>query len=349
MTTRVGYWWSGAVVGAGVAQMLAYTQDAGCDGRFGFLAFWGGVFSMGLFGEVVVAIRGWRSRCRAAPSRDTSPADGVVEIATAAEVDGEANARDPRFNRFLARNGGTLQMRKAEAGPRRLLGRVAFASLFLGRDGKSWSDEEIARAHASILRAGEWIEREAMRLGAAVNVVVADTYFAATDPLPEPPVELAIVTSEHEEGLSDARAEVRLVASASRAAAVLGFRDVADLASQVAARIVADAVVWIIHPRSAGRSFVVGERESGMRGTNLAVCYAAEDGLPGRLHGPPFTDPATIAHEVLHLFGASDKYGASLSGFPGKSVTRRDVMRLDVEVLSQLRIDPATAAEIGWS
>ena len=347
MTTRAGYGWSGVAVGAGLAYLIGLAGGGGC-GEGLIQAFLAGLFSMGLFGELVTAIRGWRSRRRVEPPRDTSAADGVVDVALVAGLDSQPNPRDPRFSRFVAIDGAALAKRP-RGGPPPLLGRVVFASLFLGRDGKGWSDDEIARAHGSLIRAGEWIEREAMRLGAAVNVDVAGIYFAATDPVREPDVELAIISGEHGEGISDADAEVRLVASASRAAAVLGFRDVADLARQVASRVQADAVVWIIHPRSAGRSFVAAERETGMRGVHLAICYAREDDLPGRLRGSPFTDPVTIAHEALHLFGASDKYGASLSDFPRATVTARDVMRLDVEVLSKLRIDPGTAAEIGWA
>ena len=298
---------------------------------------------------IMPAIRRWLSRREPESPRDASPADGVVGVAPMRGARGEPNPRDPRFCRFVALDGEPRGKRGAKAGPPPLLGRVVFASLFLGRDGRGWSDDEIARAHGSLIRAGEWIEREAMRLGAAVNVDVACIYFAATDPVREPDVELAIISGEHGEGISDADAEVRLVASASRAAAVLGFRDVADLAGQVASRVQTDAVVWIIHPRSAGRSFVAAERETGMRGVHLAICYAREDDLPGRLRGAPFTDPVTIAHEALHLFGASDKYGASLTAFPKATVTARDVMRLDVEVLAKLRIDPGTAAEIGWA
>lgn len=296
---------------------------------------------------IVAAIRRWLLRREPEARRDASPADGVVGVAAMRGARGDPNPRDPRFRRFVAMDGEAPGMRP-KVGPPPLLGRVVFASMFLGRDGKGWSDEEIARAHGSLIRAGEWIEREAVRLGVAVNVEVSEVYFAATDPVREPEVALAMISGEHGEGISDGDAEVRLVASASRAAAVLGFRDVGDLAGQVASRVRADAVIWIIHPRSAGRSFVVGDRETGMRGVHLAICYAREDDLPGRLRGSPFTDPVTIAHEALHLFGASDKYGASLEAFPKESVTARDVMRLDVEVLSKLRIDPGTAAEIGW-
>ena len=57
----------------------------------------------------------------------------------------------------------------------------------------------------------------------------------------------------------------------------------------------------------------------------------------------------TVAHEFLHLFGATDKYNVSLDAFPRGTVTDRDIMRLTSERLSRLRIDLGTATEVGWA
>lgn len=354
MNTRAGYWISGALVGLGIAVMIENVPRGQgevpiCGDEFTLLGFFGGLVTIGLFGEVVACVKNWWSR--RTDTRDNSPADGVVEVIPVLDTMGEPNPFDARFRRFIAiepTEHVTRTGRSSRAMPT-LLGRVAFASLFLGRDGKDWSDQEIARTMEALIRAGEWIEREAMRLGAAVNIGVADLYFAAIDTVREDSIEIAVLPEGDGEGLYDADAEVRLVASASRAAATLGFRDVADLAGSVARRIDADTVVWLIHPRSSGRSFVVPESDTGMRGVSLAICYAREDDFPGPLIGPPYADPSTFAHEVLHLFGASDKYGTPLSSFPKGSVTHSDIMRLDVSKLSKLRIDPMTASEIGWA
>jgi len=354
MTTRQGYWLGGLAVGFGLVLMFysIETEAEWASDRLAW-AFFGGLLSMALLGEIVAGIRESRSyrKSFSTPLRDTLLADGVVEIARVSAVASEPNPYDPRFREF-----GSLDPQPNETRNRGrstgkvppLLGRVAFASLFLGQEGKGWKDDEIARTLSALIRTGEWIETEAKRLGAAVNIEVADVYFKAVDPKAEEQVSLGIVSEEFQEELMDSDAEVRLVASASRAAAVLGFHDIGDLARQIADRLQADAVVWFIHPRSVGRSFVVPERDTGMQGINLAICYAREDDLPGPLVGSPFPDPVTFAHEALHLFGASDKYGISLSRFSKGSVTQRDIMRLDQERLPGLRIDPATASEIGW-
>ena len=305
---------------------------------------------MGLLKVIVEAVQKWGAQ----PPRvfDLAPADGVVGIVPISNITSEPNHEDARFRRFVAVE-RTLEATSKErvrftSSVPPLLGRIAFVSLFLGRDSKGWSDEEIARTHAALFRTGEWIEREAIRHGAAVNIELADTYFAAIDPARDEPVALGIVSEGYSEGLMDTEAEVLLVASASRAAAILGFHDIGDLTANVASRMQVDSIVWFIHPRSTGRSFVVPEQDTGMHGTSLAICFGREDDLPGPLLGSPFADPSTFAHEALHLFGASDKYGVPLSHFPKGAVTSRDMMRLDVDRLSKLRIDPATAAEIGW-
>jgi hypothetical protein len=59
--------------------------------------------------------------------------------------------------------------------------------------------------------------------------------------------------------------------------------------------------------------------------------------------------PDCYPKDAIFGFGATDKYDVvSFEGFPAEAVTERDVMRLGYRRLKQLRIDPLTAAEIGW-
>jgi hypothetical protein len=110
-----------------------------------------------------------------------------------------------------------------------------------------------------------------------------------------------------------------------------------------------DQTVWIVHHLRAGRSSAIEPDRFRYPGARVALCYARESTSSEPLVGLPFVDPVTLAHEILHLFGASDKYGTSLRSFPPGSVTSRDVMRLDETRLRRLRIDPLTSNEIGWS
>jgi hypothetical protein len=277
------------------------------------------------------------------------PADGRVELVSIAGCRTEPNPRDPRLSRFVAIEAIDAVSPVPPRSPTEaLLGRVAILSLFLGKDGHAWTEAEIAQAHKSLLRAAEWIEKEAMRWRAPVNLAVAATYFAVDDETSDD-VEIAFQSEGDHEGPLEAGATTKALAAFSRAAARLGFADSAELVAQIDARVEADAWVWLLHPRCEGRSLAVPERATALPGVTLAVCYAREASFPQPLTGPPYADSVTYVHELLHLFNATDKYGVPLRAYPGGQVTERDVMYLRYEQLARLRIDPLTAAEIGWA
>jgi hypothetical protein len=307
---------------------------------------------MGLMRAIRKWLRDWAVvvESESVPTDAASPADGVVGLVPIMGATGVRNAVDPRFQRFESWTGtmgdrSAAQRRTRRAPP--LLGRVGFASVFVGRDGRFWSDAELAQAHRSLERAARWLEREAIRWRAPVNIDLAETYFAAADPVEEE-VEVGFQYEGDHEAPFEAHAVVKALASASRAAAALGFADIADLIEQTTARIAVDRLVWLLHLRRAGRSHAVAADQTPIPGVTVAICYAREESLPEPLDGPPFTDPTTVVHEVLHLFGASDKYLVPLSTFPPDEVSDRDVMCLYHSALSRLRVDRLTARELGW-
>jgi hypothetical protein len=283
---------------------------------------------------------------------DARPPDGRVELAALCDVQKAPNPADPRIGRLAARSpdDGPGSLVAPVSGVPTLLGRVVVFSIFIGRDGRAWSDAEIAEAYRSMIRAGTWIENEAMRFDAPVNIDLADAYLALRDDAPRRPRALKIDPDGDPIAPFDAFEDVELISAISRevAGAGLGFNDVAELIAWMDRRVEADRRCWLVHSRSAGQSMAVPVAALGTAGSNLAVCYAYEDDLPGPLKGPPFADPVTFVHELLHLFGASDKYGVPLDRFPAGSVTRKDVMVLDETRLNRLRVDPLTARELGW-
>jgi hypothetical protein len=346
MTRRRWFWFLGLFATGVLATALPWPPDL--EGLGPVLLF----CIFGLVGALVEIATSLRAPGRSAgplPPIDARPADGEVGRVAVRGVVAEPNPVEPDFRRFLRTDPSWVAPRRSEVARRSaLLGRVAIVSIFVGKDGRPWSDREIAESHKAMVRAGAWIEREAQRWGAPVNVDLADTYFVADDPATED-VEVAFVPEGDHEAPMEADAATKVLASASRAAAALGFADVADLIRRTTPGIEADVLVWLFHPRCAGRSLAISEHESGLPGVNLAVCYAREANFPEPLTGPPFADPVTFVHELLHLFGATDKYGVSLRSFPPRSVTDRDVMCLLTESLPRLRIDPLTANEIGWA
>jgi hypothetical protein len=284
------------------------------------------------------------------PPEGARPADGVVDLAIMSAVEAPPLSSDPRWRRFsrLAEEPSRLPdvARLNQANPS-LLGRVTLISVFVGRDGRPWSDLEIAQAHESMISAGLWIEREASRRDAPVNLGLADTFFQVEDEFEEL-VEVAFSAEGDDFGPMEANASTKGIVGASRAAARLGFVDVVDLMERINPRVEADVRIWLFHLRRAGRSLAIPASEGEVSGVGLAVCYSREASFPEALTGRGRVDPTTVAHELLHLFGASDKYGVSLRTFSPDSVSSKDIMRLNFESLARMRIDTLTASEIGW-
>ena len=347
MSIRRGGWLLGAALGSSLSACLA------ADPSTRHLAVSLGLLALalaGLLAEFVALIGAGRGRARRFAPHDATPADGVVGVAALVSLDGRANAVDPRWRRFQSPAGGDLPPRpgflEAEASPS-LLGRITVFSIFLGADGRGWTDGEIARGHASLERAGTWIEREAARLGAPIHVELAGVYFQSEEESAAA-VELGFVAEGEDVGPLEADAGVKYLAMASRAAARFGFADAADLQGRVNELVRSDRRVWLLHLRQAGRSIAIPASESDLAGVGLAVCFAREASFPEPLGGPGRVDPTTVVHELFHLFGASDKYGTPLRSFPPKSVSSADIMKLDHDHLGRMRVDALTALEVGW-
>ncbi len=345
MSPRLGFWLSGFVIACALAVRVS---DEVFPGARVIVA--GGTFLLiGISGEIVSEIR---VRRRPLPTIDDRLADGRVEIARVRDVRSEPNRNDERFGRFLGLESKsesvdsktTLEIERV-CPP--LLGRIAIVSLFVGRDRRSWSERELADAHAVLLRAGEWIEREALRYRASVNVEIANAYFIHDDETSDE-VAIGFQAEGDSVGPFEHEAGFKALVGVTRAAVALGFRDASDLFAEIGERIAADVTVWLLHPRQAGRSFALPGDRSEWAGLSLAVCFPREASFPEPISGPARVDGVTVVHELLHLFGASDKYGQSLRTFAAKTVTGREVMRLDETRLSRLRIDPSTASEVGW-
>ena len=347
MSQRGKLWSVGLVITLGLAGVL------GSDTATRELSIPVALLSLGVFallaeGSHLSSLA--RGRPGPVPPTGARPADGIVDVVPVAGVEGKVNPCSPRFRRFLGRlddRGKSTNPIELSRGNPALLGRVALISVFIGRDGVGWTDVEIARAHESLERSGRWIESEARRYAAPVNFELAETYFQLQDDEIDP-IEVGFVPEGDDVGPMEAHASTKAIVAASRAAASLGFLDVVDWLGRINARVEADVHVWLVHVRRAGRSMAIPASECDVVGVGLAVCFSREASFPEPLVGPGRVDPTTVAHELLHLFGASDKYGATLRSFGPGSVTSRDVMRLNHESLSRMTIDPLTASEIGW-
>ncbi len=347
MSARLKAWLVGSPLAAALAIGLARDDSSR---ELAALAFLLALATVALVAEGIA----WRGAVASRANRPTPegarPADGVVDVVPIVGVESRPNPIDRRWRCF----DGVDAAGSPAAGPARLpagdpplLGRVVLVSTFVGMDGRGWTVREIGRAHESLIRAGLWIEGEAGRRQAPVNIGLAETYFRFEDGAASA-VKLAFVPEGDDVGPMEEDATTKYVALASRAAAGFGFSDVVDWLARINPRIDADARVWLFHLRQAGRSLAIPASESGLPGVGLAIGFAREASFPEPLSGEGRVDPTTIVHELLHLFGASDKYGVPLPSYPPRSVSGRDIMRLDHVSLSRMRVDDLTAAEVGW-
>jgi hypothetical protein len=280
---------------------------------------------------------------------DARPPDGVVPIVGIEGVQGTPNEVNPAIQAYVGEDPGSnwQPFPLPARGDRSLLGCIGIFSLFVGRDGSSWKPSEVAEAYESLGKMGRWVEREATRWGAPVNIELIGTYFQGDD-FAEETVVLTPTLDPFQNVVDEADADVLGIASASRAAAQLGFADLGDLMGSIDPRADHNLTVWFVHLLRAGRSSAIGTDQFEFPRLGLALCYARDSASSEPLGCRPFVDPTTLAHEFLHLFGATDKYGTPLASFPPGSVSPQDIMRLGVDRLSKLRIDSLTAAEIGW-
>ncbi len=350
MPARIRFWVLGLVVGSILGSVVPESIFPGIKPIVLGLTF----LIIGLIAETYLNCLE-RSRQTSSHPRNHREADGRVEVASLSGVQNTPNTLDARFGVYVglvdhdSRSIATSDLfRPASRRSPSLIGRVLMVSIFVGRDGRSWSDGEIAEAHSELHRAAVWIERQAIRHKAAVNLELSGTYFRFNDDSDDE-VALAFIHEGDDIGPLEDRATTKALVIASRTAAQHGFQDASDFFQGIAARTSADALVWLIHPRQAGRSFALPLEDSDLWGVSLAVCYPREASFPEALRGAARPDPVTIVHEFLHLFGATDKYGRDLREYPRGLVTRREIMRLSETRLSRLQIDELTALEMGWT
>lgn len=322
------------------------------------LGVWLALIGLGLVGLIVELIR-FTLRTRQAPHRTRrsefegraqSYPDGVAPLGLEPR---EANLRGSRYARYAGpfhHQSGATQgppMPWGKVPSPALQGRVVLVSMFIGSDGRSWTDSEIARWTTTIERVARWTIKQADRYGAEVAVGVSDTYFCVEGE-DTPETEIGPAWEGSGVGLFEMNSITRALTLMSRAAAQLGFHDSVDLVREIAGRLDGAVPVWLLHLRRAGRSFAVPLDLTELDGVSLALCYAQSRSFSDSIVRSPTPDAAMIAHEVLHLFGASDKYGVPLGSFRPGEVSGREIMRMDVRRLEQLRVDPLTAYELGW-
>ena len=217
-----------------------------------------------------------------------------------------------------------------------LRGRVAVAHLFLASR-QSWSTNQIRKSMNRAHRATRWLSKEGRRFGASVDfshsqIDVKNEYWIAEVP-----------------NLKNGYAGIReFELFLARQLAAADWRKDASTSDDSAANrcLLVHIVDWT-NERAYAQPAISG-RTDGRLGVEYAVVGANDSA-------------ATIAHELLHLFGADDYYfnGQFTSGSHAGQIgewldaarfgfLRRCVMFCSGATLRELAVDDQTAQKIGW-
>ena len=181
-----------------------------------------------------------------------------------------------------------------------------------------------------------------------MNLELADTYFVFDDDA-EDEVAVGFAQEGDDVGPFEEDATTKALVTATRAAVAARVprrRRPVPAPSPPASR--PTPTVWLMHPRQAGRSFAVPVEDSALRGrqpgrllpAGIVVPRAADRARPGRPgDGRPRTAAPVRRDRQVRPVAPRLR--------PAVGLVAR-VMRLSETRLSRLRIDPFTAAEIGW-
>ncbi len=288
--------------------------------------------------------------------RRYAAADGVVGRITVRGAIGEPITTVPEFQRFHTWDSEAElepedSTNHAELPPG-LFGQVALVPIFLGVEAQRWHDRDLARILKTVIAASEWIEAQAIARQIPVNLDLSRTVFVwdetvaadRSDAMRAWGVEPDGSLHEFPEGVDRTLEHLRLALKGE------GLGDPVAFAARLRNRINADVVLLVLVPDRLGRSYAMVDRPPlAIRGVSYIVCYPGYAPLEDTRRGPVNLERATVAHEILHAFGAEDKYDRSLDDFPPGLVDRSEIMRMDSTRLKDLRIGPLTAMEIGWT
>ena len=215
---------------------------------------------------------------------------GVVPLSISPK---ELNLRDQRYRRCLGpfesvgSPGARPPMPWTRVPSPPLRGQVVLVSMFVGADGRWWSDTEIARQLGALERAARWMEKEASRYGVPVGVGLADTYFSVEGE-PTPEVAIGFESEGMDVGPYEHGIATRALTLMSRTAATLGLQDAVDFVQEIRVLLPGTTPVWLLHVRQAGRSLAVPLDLTELEGVSLASVSPAKQVSPNRSSGPPF-------------------------------------------------------------
>lgn len=203
-----------------------------------------------------------------------------------------------------------------------LKGDVDVKLFFVNDDESEWTDKEIERVtQNSIMPALEFLKDEAKSYGVQLNFSVQSFF--------EEQQYHGIINKNLRNGGSTKDVLIQ-------AAKHLGYNSVLAMDGDLREKNGGREVIYLTLVNKDGISFARNQIARGNIGhIEHCVIFA------------PFDD-STVAHEILHLFGAEDYYDGERLDVARK-LYPLDIMLLETHSLSLLKVGDATAFSIGWT
>lgn len=222
---------------------------------------------------------------------------------------------------------------EAEFRTSRLHGRVFTAIVWIESPGSRWSLEEKRMAERAVRSAEAWIMRQAQHWGTNLKFVTdARRHFVAR--LPKLPRGYG-AGEDH-----DVEAWIDLITP------YVDWRSPGEFLTQVQIDMQVDHAHLLLLVRREGRSYAATSRggQDEFDALSVAVCFFDGDGT-GVL-------PATVAHELLHLYGAWDlyesPYNSRAQAAHAKRLFLNDIMQASSPSINELAVKDLTAWRLGW-
>lgn len=208
-----------------------------------------------------------------------------------------------------------------------LKGTLAIHNIFVDCLPNHWDEKEINAVERALRECCAWIKREASKYSITVDTRISENHFIAkSDRLPP----------------SARNSRDEIFEWSSNVLKSIDFEDMQHYAHTFQEEEKAENWITFFHVQVAGRSYAFDS--TAITPIEFLVCFSEYADTPERktLHTIR-PDPREYAHEILHLFGAKDKYETS------DKHPLTDIMnRLDKFSLELLSISKPTAQEIRW-
>jgi len=218
-----------------------------------------------------------------------------------------------------------------------LKGNVYTLSVFISRQGKGgWTDEEKRKVLAKQSEAMSWLKTQALNYGIKVNFEACGVYGFEED----------IKMTTIERGTASGNEPGDWV---SRMLYKLGYKSSLDIVKWVHSKTNAQQIQVLIYAKGRGRSYAMSSREGVDKEQHFvegAIVYEQNNDGQEML-------ASTIAHEILHLYGAWDlyqnQYQSSVNDERSRLLFPNSIMRIVSHDINELEVDEVSAWLAGWN